>query len=194
MADWTEFKLTITSPPAASNHFDLIKKELVPFVTERSLPFWVTNYRDADNDFILFRVKCALDKSTSVQEFLNTLKEKKLLFDWTSSTWNPATDARNRIMNLSRFGFDVNANMITGCEGTTLMLTGNPNFQEREKQLTTLFENLGECTKAVYNVLEAKPSDLWITSLFIHLLLNSMDYSGPNANSEEERIRKIPPV
>jgi hypothetical protein len=194
MADWTQFKLTITNPPAASNHFELIKKYLVPFVTEKTLPFWVTNYRDANSDFILFRVKCALDKSTFVQEYLNTLKEKKLIFDWSSSEWSPATDASNRIKNLARIGFDPNANMIVDFLGGNIVIAPDANIQEREKQLTALFESVGECTKAVYTHLETKPKDLWVVSLFIHLLLNSMDYSGPNAGSDEEKIRRIPAV
>lgn len=194
MADWTEFKLTITNPPVASNHFDLIKNHLVPFVTEKSIPFWVTNYRDANSDFILFRVKCALDKSTSVQKYLNMLKEKELIFDWALATWNPATDASQRIKNLSRFGFDPNANMIVDFRGAYPVTTPDPNIQEREKQLTALFEAVGECTNAAYSHLETKPKDLWITSLFIHLLIDSMDYSCPNAGSDEDKIRKIPPV
>jgi hypothetical protein len=135
-----------------------------------------------------------LDKSTLIQDFLSDLKRRSLIADWKPSSWDPAVDACNRIKNLSRFGFDPNTNMIIGCEGTNLIIYPDLNIKERENQLTALFETVGECTKAIYSHLETKPKDLWIASLFIHLVLNSMDYSGPNAPSEEEKIRKIPAV
>ena len=83
--------------------------------------------------------------------------------------------------------------MIVGFDGR-LLISENHDFEDRVKQLTALFETLGDCTKTVYNALDAKPTDLWITSLFLHLLLNSMDYGGPDPPSEEANIRTIPPV
>ena len=102
MTDWTEFKLTVTNPPAASNHFNIIKNHLVPFVTEKSVTFWVTNYRNSKEDFILFRVKCPVENSGFVQGFLNTLIDKKVIVVWSLCDWDPANDARNRISNLSK--------------------------------------------------------------------------------------------
>ncbi len=192
MADWTEFKLTITDPPAASNHYDVIKSNLIPFITEKALTFWVTNYRNPEEDFIILRIKCHIEKSGFVQEFLNTLVDKKVIVNWSSCDWNPANDARNRITNLSRI-FDVENGMIVAFDGRFL-ISESRNFEDRVKQLTALFETLGDCTKAIYTALDSKPTDLWITSLFLHLLLNSMDYGGPDPPSEEANIRMIPPV
>jgi hypothetical protein len=197
MSTWTEFKLIVTEPPRHSEHFSLIKNELVPFVERNSLTFWVTNYFSPTSDYILFRIKCPLDKSAFVQDFLNDLKRRNLIADWhPPSSWDPATDAQTRIDGLRRFGYDPNTYRIVGCNSSLnrLDIQENTNIEERRKQLTALFESLGECTKAIYKHLETKPKDLWIASLFIHLILNSMDYSGPNPPSEETSIRQIPPV
>jgi hypothetical protein len=107
---------------------------------------------------------------------------------------NPAVDAQDRIEGLRRInGFNPNTHAIVGYDGRFL-IDADSNIQERQKQLMSLFEALGECTKAIYKHLETEPKDLWIASLFIHLLLNSMDYSGPDPPSDETSIRQISPA
>lgn len=190
---WTQFKLIVTNPASYTEHFGLIKEELIPFVEENSLSFWVTNYYNAAEDFILFRVKLLESQKEGVQNFLDALKRRNLIADWQESSWDPSIDAQTRIANLKRFNFDPKANRITDLNGKNISTCPDHNIEERQRQLTSLFEALGECTRAIYRHLENKPQDLWIMSVFIHLLLNSIDYSGPDPSSEEYRIRKIPP-
>jgi len=97
---WKEFKLIVTDPPRYAGHFGLIKNELIPFVDKHSLPFWITNYHNATNDYILFRLKCEQCQSKLVAYFLNNLKKRHLIADWQPSSWNPGDDARNRIDKL----------------------------------------------------------------------------------------------
>jgi hypothetical protein len=194
---WLQFKLVVTNPPRYSGHFDLIKKELVPFVERHSLSFWVTNYWSTTEDFILFRVKGTEHQTKSVRNFVQTLKKKRLIVDWESSTWNPGTDAQNRIEGLRQIrNFDPNRSIITGYDpmNSRFLVLPDVNFQERQAQLTALFESVGECTRAIYSHLSSKPKDLWEISLFVHLVLNSLDFSGPDQPSEEYSIRSIPPV
>ena len=91
-------------------------------------------------------------------------------------------------------GFDPTTKRIMGFKDNRILFTQDSNIEERVTQLSSLYEALGDCTKAIYKRLGSKPKDLWITSVFIHLLLNSMDYSGPDPSSEEDFIRKIPPL
>ena len=191
---WKEYKLIVTDPPNYAGHFGLIKQELIPFVDRHSIPFWITNYFYSKSDFILFRVRCDEDQSKLLVDFLNDLIKKGSIAYWKGKSWNPENDAGNRINNLKRLGFDPTTMRIIGFKDRKLVITPDSKIEERHKQLSSLFEALGECTKAIYRHLESKPKDLWITSVFIHLLLNSMDYSGPNPLSEEDWIRKIPPV
>lgn len=195
MVAWQEFKLIVTDPPKYVGHFEIIKRELVPFVEKNSFSFWITNYFSSTSDFILFRIKCEQDQIKLVANFLNDLKKRHLIADWKFTTWDPRSDAQNRINNLRRIGFDPNKNRIAGFDqrNNRIVIAPDQDVGERQMQLTSLFEALGECTKAIYSHLQTKPKDLWIMSVFIHLLLNSVDYTGPNPGTEEDMIRKIPP-
>jgi hypothetical protein len=192
---WRQFKLIVSDPPNYSGHFKLIKNEIVPFVENHSLNFWVTNYHDNSNDFILFRMRCKDGFLKSVQKFLNTLKKRELIVDWEVSTWDPGADAKNRIEGLSRIkGFDPSQHIIVGYGPMGFNVSADNDFQKRKMQLTALFECLGECTRVIYTSLDEKPNDLWAMSLFLHLFLNSLDFSGPDPPSEEANIRNIPPA
>jgi len=191
---WTQFKLIVTEPANYTEHFGLIKNELIPFVEENALSFWITNYFNVAEDFILFRAKHLPSQIETIEDFLNDLKQRNLIVDWQVSSWSPGVDAQARINDLKRCGFDPSSHIIIGFNGTNVLICSDRNIQERQQQLTSLFEALGECTKVIYKHLENKPKDLWIMSVFIHLLLNSIDYSGPNPSSEEDCIRRIPPL
>jgi hypothetical protein len=197
---WKEFKIIVTDPPHYRGHFELIKHELIPFVDKSCLPFWITNYFDHKQDYILFRVEGDRNQLKYVENFLNDLVTKGLIVRWIRSSWDPRDDARARIDGLKSKipNFDPNTTRIEGVEFANggqrirVFTTPDSNIEERKEQLTALFEALGECTKAVYRHLETKPEDKWIMSVFIHLFLNSLDYSGPNLNTDEDRIRRIP--
>lgn len=192
---WRQFKLVVTDPPRYTGHFRLIKNELVPFTKKNSFSFWVTNYHDETSDFILFRIKSTAGQLRSIQNFLEDLKRRRLIVGWEPSNWDPRSDAVNRIEGLRRFpGFDPNTNVIVGYNSLNdiIEISLDTNIEERRTQLTALFETVGECTRAIYSRLGGKPKDLWAMSLFIHLVLNSLDFSGPDSPSEEHKIRNIP--
>jgi hypothetical protein len=186
----------MTDPPAYAGHFRLIRDELVPFVNKNSFSFWVTNYHDATSDFILFRIKSTESQSKFVQSFLDDLKRRRLITRWEPSAWDPSSDAQTRIEGLRQKiqNFDPTMNMIVGYDSVNnrALLVPDNNVQERQAQLTALFESVGECTRAIYGHLTNKPKDLWTMSVFIHLVLNSLDFTGPDVTSEENNIRTIP--
>lgn len=61
------------------------------------------------------------------------------------------------------------------------------NKKSLEKMLTS---TVGKCSLMFLSDFKEKPKDLWIMSVFIHLLLNSLGYTG----SEERSIRNFPPI
>ena len=200
---WQEFKLIITEPPANSEHFKLIKDNLIPFVDKHSLSFWITNYRDSTRDCILFRVKGNEKQFKKVESFLDELKRINLIVRYDPPTpWSPRKDAEGRIAGLSTRvpriypvipSFDpINFRIDYDFSNNRVIPVADSNLVERQEQLTALFESLGECSKAIYSHLKSKPNDKWIMSLFLHLIMNSMDYSGPDPPREESAIRKIP--
>ncbi len=192
--NWTQFKLIITEPTRYNGHFDLIKNEIIPFITNNSIPFWVTNYWNQNEDYILFRVNLNENQLDGVTAFLDNLIERDLIVRYETSNWDIRGDAEARINGLSRFsGFNPNTTRIERFNNNQIFSIPDTNIDEREDQLLSLFESLGECTKAIYSRLSSRPEDKWIMSVFIHLLLNSLTYSGPTGDCEENRIRQIPP-
>ena len=193
---WKQFELTVTDPPRYGGHFQLIKSELIPYVERHRLCFWVTNYFGPTSDVIKFRVKTTDNELKSVRSFLNYLRRRSFIASWEESTWDPGSDAETRINGLRRIpGFDPNSQSIRyDYSNNAVRFSSGGNIQEKQIQLTALFESLGECTRTLYRRLDRKPDDLWTMSVFIHLLLNSLDFSGPNPPSEEHEIRNIPPL
>lgn len=108
----------------------------------------------------------------------------------------PLADATARIENVqahNQIGFDALSQRIVGIRNNIYLVEEETNLEEKRRQLKLLFESLGDCTKAIYQHLESQPKDLWVMSVFIHLLLNSLCFGGPEPPSQEVTIRGIPP-
>lgn len=96
-SEWKAFKLIITEPPAYSEHFTLIKDRIIPFINKNSLTFWITNYRDATIDCILFRVKGDAKQFETVESFLNELIHIGLIVRYDPpELWSPRKDAEGK--------------------------------------------------------------------------------------------------
>jgi hypothetical protein len=89
MADWIHFSITVTNHPKYSNHFLLIKTKLLPFIVEKDLTFWITNYGSQDDDSIAFRIVNVPEKIELTERFLDDLKAKEEIFNWQKSEWAP---------------------------------------------------------------------------------------------------------
>jgi len=187
-SSWKQFKLIVTDPPKSSLHFDLIKHEIIPFVNELDVRFWVTNYRNPKEDHILFRVNVSPEECKITEGFLNELINTKRIVSWIIRDWNPEVDARTRIE--SAYQKIENSGIKTPPNYRDIFIT-----EERIKQLTAIFEDaVGPCSKILYETLFSRPNEPWIMSVFLHLVINAIDMSGPGPNSEEDNIRKMPPV
>lgn len=194
---WKEFKLIVTNPPANSNHFAIIKNELIPFVNNNPIRFWVTNYRDKTTDHILFRVNITTEQEQTISAFLNDLVTRRVIAGWQSTgTWEPRIDAQTRIENLRNRipNYDPENQLISGVTTGLVVSPCTNGINQKATQLSALFESLGECTKILYNSLGTQPSDLWTMSVFLHLLINSLGFGGPDPPSQEYSIRQIPPL
>jgi hypothetical protein len=157
-AVWIQFKINLVNNP---NHFSLIKNELLPIANKNSQKLWITNYRNEREDFILLRVKSTNNQIKRIENRLSSLRQKDAIANFEKTTWDPLSDARNRIQGLNRLNFNSNNNVITSFdEGTrTIHLNQNTNLPEREKQLAAFFETVGKCTNVIYKNLESKPND-----------------------------------
>lgn len=105
-------------------------------------------------------------------------------------------DAKARVENVQAHngvGFSALCQRIVGISNSKYLVEGETNLEEKKRQLKLLFESLGDCTKTIYQNLESQPKDLWVISMFVHLLLNSLCFGGPDPPSIEATIRSIPP-
>ena len=166
---WKQFRLIMTDPPSFSRHFEFVQMNLIPFIERLGVRFWVTNYRNPKAVYITFRVEVNDKEYELTEQFLNNLVDHDKIVRWIPKDWNPENDARKRIES--------------ACQKLKLPpeLAGRFKSDERIEQLTLLFTDaVGSCTKALYKSLKSKPDEPWMMSLFIHLILNSIDLSGPD--------------
>jgi len=194
---WKAYKLDI---PTEAEKFELIKTHLICYVDSRNLRFWVTwYYSEGDpNPRLCLRVYLTSDEQEGLEEYLDSLVQNQILLHRADpEPWNPENDARVRLTRLWE--------QWEQRRGKTVPLYGNKvilrdqildfpaSREERIEELGALFGAVGEATKAFYNALPRLPKDPLIMSITIHILLNSLTYTGPNPPSQEEIIRLMPP-
>jgi len=194
---WKAYKLDI---PTEAEKFELIKTHLISYVDSRNLRFWVTwYYSDGDpNPHLWFRVYLTSDEQEELEEYLDSLVQNQTLLNRADpEPWNPENDARDRLTRLweqweQRRGENVQlyGNLIIPLDQ---VLDFPAPREERIEELGALFGAVGEATKAFYNALPRLPKDPLVMSIAIHILLNSLTYTGPNSPSHEAIIRLTPP-
>ena len=191
-ASWKQYQIFVQSD---TDRFALIKNEIIPFVEENGIPFWVTNYSDEHGVYLLFRIHVNDSEREISSNFIERLETENEILRHILSDWDPRGDAYGRITGANDIfrricGKPTNhAFKILG----PLLGSQQVNIEEKVDELESLFTKaVGPCTKALYDALDTKPDDPWIISLLIHLILNSICIQGPTNPSEETAIRHMP--
>lgn len=194
---WKAYRLDITKE---KDRFDFIKKQIISFTDNKKIRFWITNYwnpQSEPNPHLWFRVYISREEQQIVESYLDTLVSRGVLLKRSpAEIWNPKDDAKNRIIS-AKDKIEKSAEALTVPGYPPIMkeyLSSLNSDEERVEQLSHLFESIGECTKILYNSLDKKPIDPYVMSLALHILLNSLTFSGPNVYSEEYRIRVFPVI
>lgn len=194
---WKAYRLDISKEV---DTFTFIKRKIVSFINERDIRFWITYYwdpRTEPNPHMWFRVHVSLEQQQVVEGFLDMLVSNgDLLRRFPAEPWDPVGDARNRIMGAKeKIERSPGFLQIPGYPPISREYLSSLNSdEERINQLASLFASIGECTKVFYNSLDEKPVDPYVMSLALHILLNSLTFSGPSAPSEEFSIRGFPVI
>lgn len=193
---WIAYRLEV---PQLEGLFTLIQEHIISYVDLQKLRFWITNYWNPgdSNPHQQFRVYVTPLEQQNVERYLDTLVESEILLGRSeASHWDPKEDATNR----------VNGNRARFQRETTVVVPGYHLWikheydrminsdTERIEELASLFHVVGEATKAFYKALPRKPVDPYVVSLALHILFNSLTYSGPTGPSEETNIRGFPPI
>jgi len=199
---WKEFRLYLSEPPRGTEHYAFIREILFPYVEQNSIQnFLILNYRDPQCDMIRFRIETTEEGFENARTFLNGLVTANRIVRFEEENWDPRTDATNRIEGAQRrierglVGHEIYQEWIVSGKTGNLWMISRGDYARKVDQLTTLFGKVvGQMTKIFYKNFEEKPADIWLMSILLHLVINSLDYSGPDPPSEETFIREFPPL
>lgn len=208
-AGWYEFKLFFSDASKSRNwpreNYDFIRSHIIPAIVRIDIPnFQILNYFNPskDEDFIRFRVEASRATIKKVDGEIGRLKQEGLIRSFSKESYNPRQDAERRIESVRQkleawWGKPVGKNWkIVGVTDNKLAVDESDTTayaKKLEAFETFLGRILGKWTKLFVEEVDIKPEDKWLVSLFVHLMINSIAYSGPDAGSEEDAIRKIPP-
>lgn len=206
---WHEFKLFFSDASESRNwrreNYDFIRSHIIPTITKIDIPnFQILNYFNPSQgeDFIRFRVEASPATIMRVDDEIGRLKQQGLIRSFSKESYNPRQDAERRVECVrqkleARWGKPVSTNWkIVGLRDNNLAVDESDTTayaKKLEAFEAFLGRILGKWTKLFFEEIDIKPDDKWLVSLFIHLLINSIAYSGPGTGSEEDAIRKIPP-
>lgn len=207
---WCEFRLIFSNADSVRNwhmeNYEFIKAYLIPLIRRTAVEnFQILNYYNPSKgeDLIRFRVEAEDKLLKQIRNEINKLKEAGLLRDFESEDYSPQRDAERRLesvrQNLERrLGKPLNKDWkIAGVKDNEWVID---TFEvEAYSKKCAAFEAflarvLGKWTRVFIEEMDTKPEDRWLVSLFIHLLINSLAYPGPNLGTAEDEIRKMPPL
>lgn len=203
--NWWEYRIVFVKAPIVNwqqVHYKFIKDRLIPLIDRISVRnFHILNYYDAE-DYIRFRVEANHSLQEKIRIEMDEFKKTGIIIDFEINSYSPRQDAERRFESVRKLlntpqGAKYNKNWkITGIENERPVVEQS-DINAYDKKLVA-YENylariLGKWTKLFFEEIEIKPDDLWLVSVFVHLIINSLVYSGPGFNTEEHRIRNIPP-
>jgi hypothetical protein len=199
---WKEYRLYLSEPPRGTEHYAFVREILITYVEQNSIQnFLILNYRDPQRDMIRFRIETTEDGFENARTFLNDLVTSRRIVRFEEEDWDPRTDAANRIESARKrierglIGHEIYREWIVSGKTGNLWMISRGDYTRKVDQLTTVFGKIvGQMTRIFYKNFEEKPEDVWLMSILLHLLINSLDYSGPDPPSEETFIREFPPL
>jgi hypothetical protein len=206
---WYEYKLIFTdaSKPRSwtKENYEFIRDHLIPIIQKVNIPnYQMLNYFSAPKkeDFIRFRVEALPKKTIEIESEIQGLKNRGIIMDFTKDIYDPRSDAEKRIESVRKtlerlWGKRVSNNWkIMGFRDDKIAVDESDiTAYDRKVESFEVFMSriLGQWTRIFIEEMKMKPNDIWLFSLYIHLLFNSLALSGPDAPSEESWIRKMLP-
>jgi hypothetical protein len=205
---WYEFKLFFSDASQTRDwpreNCDFIRSHIVPTIMKVGITnFQMLNYFNPTQgeDFIRFRVEVAPAILMKVEDEIGRLKQKGRIRDYSKESYDPRLDAERRIESVRQklealWGKPVSRNwkVVNLTDGTLIVDESDATAYAKKVEAFEAFlcRIVGKWTKLFVEEIDSKPDDRWLVSLFVHLMMNSIAYSGPDTGSEEDTIRKTP--
>jgi hypothetical protein len=170
--------------------YDLRRKVLPILDSHKIGDFLVLN----EPKYVLLRVNIGEDVKRTIEESLNRLvRESQDAFSRvTVDTWNPETDARDRIFGAAqRLGLrlqDGKGWKIVGREPLNRQWVPMPDDLESKIAEFSNFMTkvVGKFTRAYVEHMSGRMEDRWLLSVMLHLLLNSISLNQFEENEARE--------
>lgn len=205
---WYEFKLFFSDASQTRDwtreNYDFIRSNILPIIMKVGIVnFQMLNYFNSTKgeDLIRFRVEASPAILIKVEDEIGRMKQEGRIRDYSKESYDPRRDAERRIESVRRkletsLGKAVSENWkIVGLrDGKLIVDESDATAYAKKVEAFEAFlcRILGKWTKLFVEEIDSKPDDKWLASLFVHLMMNSIAYSGPDYPSEEDAIRKTP--
>jgi hypothetical protein len=193
--NWSEFVLvwSKTEEKLESKLYRRTRGIVLPFLKEEHITdFMITHYCDSNRPTGETKVRIKTNATTreKLAKKFEGSREEGLILAVSSGEYDPLADAQNRVDGAAK---KVDARNIGEWQVKDRIIELPAAFESWEdipneikvKQLEGLFSGVvGRCTEAFVSVLGKQPNSPWVVSVFMHLVLNSLGYSGPNSGIE----------
>jgi len=191
MRDWIEFRFWYSRRPSPSQLFEYKKKTLIPTLQSHEIEHFLLL---DEPEFMLVRIP----PSNGLEDVLPTILESSLapLFSKiTIEKWSAIEDARNRILSSKMKlpnqplpndgqGWKVHGKNDQG----QWVITPAELDSEAETFAKFMTHISGKFTEAFISELPSKVENIWLMSLFLHLMMDSISIW----QTEENQIREFP--
>lgn len=192
MGEWREFRLWYATTPDPDALFRFKRTKLLPVVQK----YGIVNFLVLDEpEFVLLRVEAEEQVEKLIESSLKDCVQSTQLFGRvTVESWSPIADARSRIL-AARQRVGVPAEIPDGgwmIKGKTADGKWVPAPEDLDKQVeafsTFISRVVGKFTKAYIEEMPYRVEDRWLTSVFLHLILDSIS----TWQREENESREFP--
>lgn len=207
---WIEFRLIFSDASSPRDwrreNYSFIRDHLIALIERNSVQnFHILNYFNPSQaeDFIRFRLEASPALVNRIEEEFDQLKQTNLISDYQVSDYSPRRDAEQRIESVrhklqiqSGTQLDINWRILGLRDGQIQLDLSDVCAHSSKVAAFEVFlsQILGKWTKLFLEEIHSRPDDIWLNSLFIHLLFNSLCFSGPNVNTEEYQLRRMDPI
>jgi hypothetical protein len=192
MTQWCEFRLWYAAIPRPDDLFAFKREHLVPVLEKHGIKYFLLL---DEPEFLLSRVEADDELAKGIESSLNeSIRFGSLFSKVTVARWTPEKDARERILaarerahvpiNVSEGGWMVKGK---SPDGRWVMVGEDLDKQVRAFSLF-MSRVVGKFTENYLKEMPYRVEDRWLTSVFLHLILDSISVW----QKEEDESREFP--
>lgn len=194
MREWREFRLWYAINPNPNDLYEFKRTNLLPIVEKYSIEdFLILD----EPKFVLLRIEVENEVEKQIESSLRQCVSSTPLFsELTVGNWSPTTDAKDRIFTARKramvpLELPAGGWMIKGKASDGKWVASAEDLDRQVRAFSTFMSRVvGKFTKAYIKEMPYRVEDRWLTSVFLHLILDSISIW----QKEEDESREFPYV